>query len=166
MPIDRKWITPLIAGAFLLSAATGVLIFFHLDSGANKLVHEWLSWVLLAGAGLHVTVNWKAFVKHVTGRPGMLVVGAFAVLLAVSFIPLRGKDGPPFAAPIRALAHTPLATLAQVAQIPPQELFARLAKAGVPATSEQQTLSNLVGEDPKRQLRVLQGVFSPQANAR
>ena len=36
-------------GAFTLSAVTGVLMFFHLDSGLNKAAHEWLSWAMVGG---------------------------------------------------------------------------------------------------------------------
>lgn len=36
----REWATPLTIGSFLLIAVTGVLMFFHLDSGLNKLAHE------------------------------------------------------------------------------------------------------------------------------
>jgi hypothetical protein len=40
MTIQREWVTPIAAGAFLISAVTGVLIFFHVDSGLNKVAHE------------------------------------------------------------------------------------------------------------------------------
>mgnify|MGYP006339522549 CR=1 FL=1 len=53
MKLQRDWITPITMGAFGLLAATGVLMFFHIDSGLNEAVHEWLSWVLLGGVALH-----------------------------------------------------------------------------------------------------------------
>lgn len=37
----RKWATPLTIGSFLLMGVTGILMFFHLDIGLNKLAHEW-----------------------------------------------------------------------------------------------------------------------------
>ncbi|EWS63204.1 hypothetical protein Y695_03563 [Hydrogenophaga sp. T4] len=37
---QRPWITPLVMGSFALSAVTGVLMFFHLDTGLNKAAHE------------------------------------------------------------------------------------------------------------------------------
>ena len=49
MAIKREWVTPIAAGGFLISAVTGVLMFFHLDTGLNKVAHEWLSWVFLGG---------------------------------------------------------------------------------------------------------------------
>jgi hypothetical protein len=65
---QREWVTPIAAGAFLLSAVTGVLIFFHVDSGLNKVVHEWLGWVLLGGVALHVIANFSGFRRHLGAR--------------------------------------------------------------------------------------------------
>lgn len=162
MNIERSWVTPITAGAFLLSAVTGVLIFFHIDSGANKFVHEWLSWVLLGGALLHTTVNFGGLKAHLKTRRGQVLVGLFVVVLALSFIPLGGgRSEPPFAAPMRALGEAPLATLAQVARVTPDELRTRLSKAGVSATSDDQTLAQLVGADMRRQVRVLGQVLKP-----
>lgn len=36
----RTWATPLTVGAFLLMAATGVLMFFGYDRGLTAVVHE------------------------------------------------------------------------------------------------------------------------------
>lgn len=162
MNIQRKWVTPVTAGAFLLSAVTGVLIFFHVDSGANKFVHEWLSWVLLGGALLHTIANFNGLRAHLSARLGQTLVGIFVVALVLSFVPLGGgKDEPPFVAPMRALGQANLATLAQVAQLTPQEMRERLGRAGFRAESDQQTLVELVGNDTRKQMQVLGRVFKP-----
>lgn len=162
MNIQRNWVTPVTAGAFLLSAVTGVLIFFHVDSGANKFVHEWLSWILLGGALLHTLANFNGLKAHLRSRRGQVLIGVFVVALVLSFIPLGGgKSEPPFMAPVRALGESNLATLAQVAQVTPAELRNRLGKAGVHADSDQQTLAELVGADTRRQMQVLGRVFRP-----
>lgn len=162
MNIQRSWVTPITAGAFLLSAITGVLIFFHVDSGANKFVHEWLSWVLLGGALLHTTANFAGFKMHLRTRQGQALVGVFVVALVLSFIPLGGgKSEPPFVAPVRALGEANLITLAQVAQVSPAQLRDRLGKAGVHVDSDRQTLVELVGPDARRQMQVLGKVFAP-----
>ena len=161
MNIKRNWVTPITAGAFLLSAVTGVLIFFHLDSGANKFVHEWLGWVLLGGAALHVTANFAGFKSHLASLRGKLLIGVFVVVLLVSFIPVGNEKGePPFMQPIRALSQAPLSTLAQVAQISPEQLREKLLKSGLQATSDQQSLSDLVGSDMRKQMQVLSSVFA------
>lgn len=153
--MNREWITPFVAGSFLLIAATGILIFFHVDSGANKFVHEWLSWALVAGVALHIVLNFKALKKHLSAPRGLLIAGAFIAILGGSFVVSGEKDEPPFMRPVQALAQVPLTTLAQVCNVSPQELRQRLAKAGIQATSDQQKLSDLIGNDGKKQMHVL-----------
>lgn len=155
MKLQREWITPITMGSFLLSAVTGVLIFFHLDTGANKFVHEWLSWVLLAGVALHAAVNFNAVKKHLLTRRGQWLLGLFVILLAVSFVPLGGDKEPPFVTPVRALANAPLATLAEVGKISPAQLTERLQQAGLNPVSMQQSLSDLAGSDTRKQMRLL-----------
>lgn len=160
MSIQREWVTPLAAGAFLLSAVTGVLIFFHIDTGLNKPAHEWLSWVLLMGVGLHVAANFGGLKRHLATSRGKALIGLFVVVLALSFYSPGGfKDEPPFVAPMRALANAPLTTVAQVANISPDELLQRLRNAGLQPGSAQQKLSDLTGPNPRRQTDVLGKVF-------
>lgn len=160
MKIQRNWVTPVTAGAFLLSAVTGVLIFFHADTGANKFVHEWLSWVLLGGVALHVLANLGGFKSHLATARGKLLLGVFVLVLAVSFIPLGGTDDPPFMQPIRSLSQAPLTTLAQVAKITPAQLRDRLVQAGLQPVSDEQSVSELVGPDMKQQMRVLGAILA------
>jgi hypothetical protein len=162
MIFRREWITPVLAGAFLLTGATGVLIFFHVDTGLNKFVHEWLSWVLLAGAALHVVLNFGVLKRHLAARRGQLVVGAFALVLALSFAPLGNDHGEPALVPMRALSQASIRTLAAVAQVTPAEMRQRLATAGVPAASEEQSLTELV-PDSHRQMHILGEVLAPRS---
>lgn len=162
MFIQRKWVTPLLTGSFILLAITGILMFFHLDSGANKLAHEWLSWLLVAAALLHVLANLPGFKLHLRSRTGQLLIGAGVLVLALSFLPIgeEGKGGkPPFAAPVQALAQAPLPVLAQVAGLSPAELQARLADAGVKTDNQTASLRAVLGPDLHRQLEVLAKVF-------
>lgn len=155
MNIKREWATPIAAGAFLLSAATGVLIFFHVDSGLNKFVHEWLSWVLLGGVVLHIIANFPAFKRHLGLRRGQFLMGGFALVLALSFFSLGPQQEPGFMPPIRALSKAPLTTLAMVAGVSDDTLRQRMVLAGLKPTSDQQTLNDLVGPDMRQQVRVL-----------
>ena len=159
MPIQREWATPLTAGAFLLSSVTGVLIFFHIDSGLNKFAHEWLSWALLAGVTLHVAANFGGFKRYFSTRLGQWLLGAFALVLLLSFFNPGEKKEPPFAPPIRALSAAPLTTLAQVAELTPEQLRERLIKAGLQPVSDQQSLSELTGPDLRRQVQAINGIL-------
>lgn len=156
----RPWITPVVIGAFFLSAVTGVLMFFHLDSGLNKTAHEWLSWAMVMGVSLHVMLNMPAFKRYFRQTPGRLVMGAFGLVLVLSFIPAAGKSEPGFAPPVRALAQAPITVLARVAGTSTQDIKARLQAAGITVSSDEQSVADLVGSDLKTQIgtmtRVLQ----------
>ena len=160
MKLQRDWVTPITMGAFGLLAATGVLMFFHLDSGLNETAHQWLSWVLIAGVAMHAAVNWAGVKRHLAGWRARAALGVFAVLLAASFLPLGGKGEPPFVPPLRALADAPLPVLAQVAQTSPDELRDRLQRAGVTVRSDADTVHALVGDDTRAQIRVLGQVLA------
>lgn len=149
--------TPLVIGSFVLSAMTGVLMFFHWDSGLNKVVHEWLSWVFLAGAAWHVSVHWKSFRRYWQQKPALLVIGAFVLVLGASFISVPGKtEGkPPFLAPIHAMARAPLSDLAPVLGTNVPALRKRLQGLGFESQSDAQTLEALVGADTRKQVEVL-----------
>lgn len=160
MTIQREWVTPITVGAFLLSAVTGVLMFFHSDVGLNKVAHEWLSWALLVGVILHVFANFSSFKRHLVTHRGQLLIGLFTLVLLLSFIGPPGKGEPPFMPPIKALSAAPLTTLAQVAQLSPEQLRERLAKVGLQPSSNQQSLSDLVGPDMHKQVHILNTLFS------
>ncbi len=160
MKLQRDWVTPITMGAFGLLAVTGVLMFFHLDSGLNETAHQWLSWVLIAGVAMHAAVNWAGVKRHLAGWRARAALTVFALLLAASFLPLGGKGEPPFVPPLRALADAPLPVLAQVAQTSPGELRARLQRAGVDVRSDADTVHALVGDDTRAQIRVLGQVLA------
>jgi hypothetical protein len=160
--IKRELATPITIGAFLISAVTGVLMFFHLDIGLNKVAHEWLSWMLLLGVVLHIVVNFSGFKRYFSRRNELLVIGFFVLLLLLSFFPLAGDSEPPFIPPLKALSKTPLTTLALVAEVAPDQLLERLAEAGIEVKSRQQSVSDLVGDDLREQVQVLSLLLAPR----
>ncbi len=161
MAVQREWATPVAAGAFLLSVVTGVLIFFHIDSGLNKFVHEWLSWVLLGAVALHLVANFGGFKRHLVTRRGQVLMGAFALIMALSFISPGGQESEPtFAPPIRALSAAPQSILTQVAKLSPEQLRERLTTAGLQPTSDQQSLADLTGPGMRKQVQVMSALFA------
>ncbi len=160
MSIARNLATPLTAGAFLLSAVTGVLIFFHLDVGLNKAAHEWLSWALLTGVVLHLVSNYKGFKRYFSSRLGLGLMGTFVLVLALSFVIPKAKREPLAAVYGRALAQVPLSTLALVARRSPQELRNILLAEGLQASSDEQTLEELAGPDKGKGLQLLERLIA------
>lgn len=160
MQIRRDWATPLTIGAFLLSAVTGILLFFHLDTGLNKAAHEWLGWAMVAGVALHAAANWNAFRRHLGSRAGRALVGGFALLTALSFLPAAGGGESPARLTMGAVAQAPLAALAPLAGKDSTRLLLQLREAGFPAHDAQQSLASLTGGDREAQGRALAVVFA------
>jgi Domain of unknown function (DUF4405) len=156
----RPWITPLVIGTFALSAVTGGLMFFHLDTGLNKTAHEWLGWLMVAAVAVHVLLHVHAFKRHWAAPVGKGVIVLSLVVLGLSFLPAGGSSGePPFVPPLRTLAQAPLPAIAQVAGIELNELKHRLQVAGKPVTADDQTIATLAGGDLKAQIRLLNQVL-------
>lgn len=156
----RPWITPLVIGTFALSAVTGGLMFFHLDTGLNKAAHEWLGWLMVAAVAVHVLLHMHAFKRHWAAPVGKGVIAISLIVLGLSFLPLGGaKSEPPFVRPLKTLAQAPLPVVAQVAGIDMDELQSRLQAAGKPSQSDGQTIAALAGSDLKAQVRLLNQVL-------
>lgn len=166
MKLSRDWITPLVIGSFTVLAVTGVLMFFHADSGLNKLAHEWLSWLLVLAVLGHATVNFGAVKRHFASRRTRVIVGLCAVALMASFVPLGGSGKPGFAAPVDALARAPLPVLAQVANVDIEQVRTRLGAAGVTLDESVPTIAAAVGGDMHRQIDALNTVFAGTAPGR
>jgi Domain of unknown function (DUF4405) len=163
MKISRDWATPVTAGAFVLLAITGMLMFFHLDRGLNHRAHQWLSWLLLAGVGMHVSANFSSLKRHLSGRLGQALIAAFLLVLALSFLQLGDTEKPPGWAPsVQALATTPIKNLPLIANINAEEISKKLHLAGIEVTSPDQTIKDLVGPNLKKQVRALNTVFESQ----
>lgn len=159
----RNWATPLTIGSFLLIATTGTLMFFHLDTGLNKLAHEWLGWALLAAVGLHAAANIKALKRYFL-QPGALAIMALcAALLAASFVSPAGQpDKPPHLAAVRAVLDAPLELTARLAGEDPQALVERLRAGGIDADASR-SLADVAGQARDRQMRALAIVFAAQS---
>jgi len=160
MKITRDWATPLTAGAFILMASTGTLMFFHLDRGFSHLAHEWLSFAFLLGATLHISKNIAGFKQLIFSRIGQVCILAFITIATISYFAPEEKKGPPsWAGAVRALSEMPLTDLSRVANIQPQELRSRLSEKGINASNDDQSIEELVGPNLRKQASALKVVF-------
>jgi hypothetical protein len=165
MSVSRQWATPLTIGAFALMAVTGVLMFFHLDTGLNKVAHEWLGWVMVAGVGLHAAANWVAFKRHFTqNRSGQVIVAVSLLVLAGSFVSLGDKaEGgglPPPVVAMRAVLASPLKDMAVLTGRPAEALLADAQKAGFELTDVNQPLQSVTGGEREREGALIRLLFN------
>ncbi len=159
----RSWATPLTVGAFLLISVTGILMFFHLETGLSKAAHEWLGWFLVAGVAAHLWLNWRAFTTYFKRPAAVAIMGAGALVLAASLL-VPGSEGG--ALPVRqvlgSLTKAPISTLALLAGKDEATLLASLA-AEYPGATADQTLTDLAAGNPEAAVGLLAKVYAKPA---
>ncbi len=156
----RKWATPLTMGAFILSGVTGVLMFFHLDTGLNKAAHEWLSWVLVIGVTAHLTVNFRAFRAYLKRPLARGIMAVFAVLLGLSFLSFGQQGGgSPVAAIMQGMSQAPVERVIALTGEDLDAGLARLKSAGIDAQPGQ-TIGTLSCGDRGQQAAILKTIFA------
>lgn len=156
--ISREWATPLTIGVFALMSVTGLLMFFHLDSGVQKAVHEWAGWVVVAAVVTHAAANWLGFKRYFSGKGrSVAILAACGLALALSFVPLQGEGqgmSPPGIA-IQAIARAPVTAVAPLFKLSVDEARQRLASAGIMLAGDDASIASAIGGDREQLGRAL-----------
>lgn len=141
--MKRYWITPFTMGAFVLTACTGVLMFFKVRSGLVTPVHEWLSWALVIGGVLHVIDHWPGIRKHLEGLWGKGFVAGALVLVAVAVLPSPGQEEHERRSnPAETiLAKATVAQVAAMAGVPTESAISGMERAGASSVAPDQTVA-------------------------
>ncbi|HEU4669229.1 MAG TPA: DUF4405 domain-containing protein [Dyella sp.] len=136
----HRYGTPLTAGLFLVSAVSGVALFFHWSSASFHRMHEWLSMLLLAPFALHMVKNWKPLLAYAKRRT-LLVPLALSVVAAVPFALNAGKGRPanPAFQAVALMTRASIDDLAPIVGVPAPELLRRLQARGYRADSTRDT---------------------------
>ncbi len=156
----RLWATPLTVGAFALSAVSGILIFFHLNVGLIKVVHQWLSWIFVFGALVHLVDNRAALVQHLRRPIGRSIVAGFTILIILSLLPFG--NGRPTMPPERLnmiMLHTPLDAMAKVANHHPEILLEELRSQGLHVSGTEQTIGDIAKTNGRTSSEILSAIF-------
>ena len=161
MKLERTWISPIMAGGFLLIAVTGVVLFFHVSTSFAKWSHEWLGMALIIFAIAHAILNWRPLKLQITTKIGAALFILLSITTIASLIPFGDSSGsaPPFIAPINALSNQPIAVLAELSNHSEQEVMEILSSQGIVASSSTQTLSELTEGNTGRNMGALGKVF-------
>jgi len=156
----RAWATPLTIGSFLIMGVTGTLMFFHIDSGLNKLVHEWAGWAMLIGVGAHLVLNWRAFTCYFKRPLPLAIMVAGGVILGASFLQVGGgTTGNPFMLAVDAVQQAPLSEVVALSDRPMADVLAQLQDAGFDATPDA-AIAALSQGDRAVQADLLQMIFT------
>ena len=113
-------------------------MFFGWRRGLTSEVHEWFSWLFLAGAFGHIVANVRPFVNHLKSRWGKISIAVSIVLLVTCVLPFGIRTGHQLRGAVeQAVLNAPLSTLASLANVAPEEVENRLKAHGVTGTLQQ-----------------------------
>jgi len=151
----------LAIGSFIISAVTGVLIFFHLNLGWIKTAHTWFSWLLIVGVASHVITYWKPFSKYFQKPLGRVIIVLCLILTLTSFLPLGpGKTKHPFIVISGTLANMPFTDLAQVLKEHPVDLMEELEARNIIVANGKQTITEIAKLNNRKDIDVLAAIFN------
>ena len=158
----REWATPLTMGSFVISAVTGVAIFFHIRIGMVGPAHEWLSWFLVLGGIFHVVTNWKPVISYSSKPISASIIAVFLILSVLAFIPIGEKKARPLHLAGNALLDTSLQTVALVAKEDSRKLMEKLRGKGVLVENTEQTIQEIAVQSDKTGRVLLGLIFAPE----
>lgn len=158
----KTLVTPFTIASFIIMAITGVLLFFHLDVGLNKVAHEWLGWLFLAAVGLHIFFVHSKSLKSYFKRPAALVVIVSAVVVtALSFLPIGDDKGKPsFIKAEQALFTGDLNLVSQILGGSESSLRESLESQGLVYRSGDNSLQAIAVQNGISQKEMMSRVFS------
>ncbi|MBO1324287.1 DUF4405 domain-containing protein [Acetobacter sp. TBRC 12305] len=142
----NRYGTPLTTGFFVISAVTGIALFFHWGPGSFHPMHEWLSMVLLVPFILHMVRNWNGLVGY--ARRGTLYVPLLLSVLAAAYF-VFAPASPQVGNRQVAFRLASLATKAPISQLAPvlgmdvPELTHRLRAEHFTVEGENQSLDEI-----------------------
>jgi 4-amino-4-deoxy-L-arabinose transferase-like glycosyltransferase len=152
----KKYITAISAALFLVVAASGLAMFFHVGADLVKEMHEWLAVIFVAAVGLHIFRNWGGMMTYVRRRTIVAPIALAAVAAAAFIVPaaLSGGDDPRHVL-MQSLQEAKLADLGRVLDVPADSLVARLEQKGFKVGSAEQRLSEIASGSGKPPMAAL-----------
>lgn len=156
----KSWATPLATGTFVILAVTGILMFFKIEAGYSKPVHEWLSWAMVIGVLLHIAANWKAFTGYFTRKPALTIIGAGLLITILTVLMPAGNEQNPRMKMTRALGQSKLETIAVVAGQKSESIMLKLEEKGIAVESVTMSIHEIAVNNGKKEMDVLGVIFN------
>ena len=146
--------TPLTVGLFLVSAISGIALFFRWAPQAFHSMHEWLSLVLLAPFAVHMWKNWRPLVGYIRRRT-LAIPLVLSVVVAIPFA-INGhtatRTGSPAFRVVRLMTAAPLTALAPLLKTTPERLQTALQDRGYTVAAVSDRFDAIVPASPERVL--------------
>ena len=125
----RVFSTPLVIGAGIFVATTGVFM-FSTTTDLVRFAHEWLGVCFAVGIVLHILTNWRPFKRYFAQRGFVIIALAWAIgigLLTSSALQ-HGEDAEEVV--FERIEQTPIQQLAPLVGVEVSQLLDQLAADG------------------------------------
>ena len=156
----RTWSTPLIMGSALVVGISGVMLFYHLQSGLVKGMHEWLGLLFVAAIVLHVLNHWMPVSRYLKNKQALAII-TLVIITAAGWIITNGTTEEHPAKRLFAKAQqAPLSAIAGLQSEPVEEIVGRLQMAGITVVSEQQTLADIATKNSRNPMELFSIVLA------
>lgn len=160
----NRFATPLTTGLFIVSAISGIALFFHWSQGEFHAMHEWLSMLLLIPFLLHLWKNWRGLVGYAK-RKTLIIPLLASLLVALPFAVsglMGGQGGNPAFRPITLMTQAHLADLAPLLKTTPDALLTTLKQQGYQPQSTDETIDEIAKASNKQAAQILFAVLPAQ----
>jgi hypothetical protein len=148
--------TPLATGMFIVTATSGIALFFHVAPAAFHAMHVWLSMVWLLPFGLHIWRNWHPFIAYAKrGALFVPVLVCVTIALPFAYAGLAGGRETPGFKMTAVLTQASIDTLAPVLKTTPDQLVEALKQHGFHVASTAQTIRTVAAASGKPPNEVL-----------
>ena len=155
----RGWSTPLIIGAGIFVALTGLIMFF-ITADPFKFAHELVGIGFSVAIVLDILSNWRPFKRYFSQRSAVGII-ILAWLIGISFVTLsalRG-NGEPEERIVSQIEQTPIVLLTPVVGADVSELVNQLRDDGFVVSNPKMSIEELADEHGVDTDDVLLSVF-------
>jgi hypothetical protein len=158
----RRYATPTTAVLSVVVGVTGTILFFHLAKGATETIHEWLGMAFALAAILHVVRHRVSFAQLLK-QTHMRVMAAVLALGVASFVVLAPAKPPgnPMIRLALAAHQAPIAQLAPAIGNTPDQVLARLRRAGIDGRPED-SLASLAAAHGMEPMKMIALALPPE----
>ena len=158
--VKIRWLaTPLIIGAGIFVATTGLLMFF-VTADPFRFAHEIVGVGFAVGIVLHILSNWRPFTKYFSqrGAIGIIALGWVVGISLVTITVMRGEEDAEERV-VDQIEQTPIHLLAPVVGMEVSVLVDRLKTDGLAVDNPEMSIEQLADKHGRDTEEILLLVF-------
>jgi hypothetical protein len=141
----RRFATPLIIGAGLISAMTGLLMFFTTEQPFLS-AHEIVGLGFAVAIVLHIYTNWRPFKKYFSQRSVIIIVVAWLIGVGLVARTAIFSKGEPEELIMEKMEQTSITRMALIVDMDVDTLVKRLGNDGYTVSDSEMSIEQLADQ--------------------